>query len=64
MDEYRKQLALNATAEEAAQFEAIKQYHKRSSDSDTIRFLIHQEAEKIFAKNITGETLKGGKQTA
>ena len=64
MGDYRKQLSMYANAEEAAQFEAIKLHHKRSSDSDTIRFLIQQEAEKIFGKNTAGAITKGGRPTA
>ena len=47
-----RQLALAATIEEVKRFEAVKRYHKRSSDSDTLRFLIDQEAEKILSKNV------------
>ena len=45
-----KHLSLFATDEEWDMFEAIKRYHLRKTDSDTLRFLIKQEAEKIFAK--------------
>ena len=44
-----KHLSLFATNEEWRMFEAIKQHYLRKTDSDTLRFLIKQEAEKIFA---------------
>lgn len=47
-----RQLALGATEDEVRKFELIKNFHCRKSDSDMIRFLINQEAEKIFPKNI------------
>ena len=55
---YKKQpalrhLALFASAEECRKFELIKTYHCRKSDSDMLRFLINQEAEKIFPQNTT-----------
>ena len=46
-----RQLALSASAEEVRKFEVIKAHHRRRSDSDTIRFLIEQEAEKILSQN-------------
>lgn len=45
-----KHISLFASDEEWDMFEAIKRYHLRKTDSDTLRFLIKQEAEKIFAK--------------
>jgi len=47
-----RQLALGATEEEIRKFELIKNFYCRKSDSDMIRFLINQEAEKILPKNI------------
>ena len=46
-----RQLALGASAEELRKFEVIKAHHRRRSDSDTIRFLIEQEAEKILSSS-------------
>jgi len=48
----RKHISLFATDEEWNMFEAIKRYHLRKTDSDTLRFLIKQEAEKILANSI------------
>ena len=45
-------LALGANAEELEKFELIKQYHSRRSDSDMLRFLINQEAEKILLNTV------------
>ena len=47
-----RQLALGANAEEVRKFELIKTYHCRRSDSDMLRFLINQEAEKILPKPV------------
>ena len=44
-----KHISLFATSEEWSMFEAIKHYHLRKTDSDTLRFLIKQEAEKILS---------------
>ena len=44
-----KHISLFATDEEWSMLEAIKQHHLRKTSSDTLRFLIKQEAEKIFA---------------
>ena len=46
-----KHISLFATCEEWNMFEAIKRYHLRKTDSDTLRFLIKQEAEKILANS-------------
>lgn len=46
-----RQLALGANEEEIRKFELIKNFHCRKSDSDMLRFLINQEAEKILPKN-------------
>lgn len=46
-----KHISLFATDEEWSMFEAIKRHHLRKTDSDTVRFLIKQEAEKIFSKD-------------
>lgn len=43
----KRQLTLQATPQEQCRFERIKKYYKRTSDSDTIRMLIDNEAEKI-----------------
>ena len=45
-----RQLALGANEEEVRKFELIKNFHCRKSDSDMLRFLINQEAEKILPK--------------
>lgn len=44
-------ISLRASNEEIAKIELIKEHYCRSSNSDMIRFLIHQEAEKILTKN-------------
>ena len=46
-----KHISLFATNEEWSMFESIKRYHLRKTDSDTLRFLIKQEAEKILANS-------------
>ena len=46
-----RQLAMGANKEEVRKFELIKEHHQRKSDSDMIRFLINQEAEKILKKS-------------
>ena len=51
MAEDKKQIALQANEEEVRLIELIKEHHHRKSDSDMIRFLINQEAEKILNKN-------------
>ena len=51
-----RQLALGANAEEVRKFELIKTYHCRRSDSDMLRFLINQEAEKILPKPVPAGT--------
>ena len=48
---FARQLAMGANKEELHKFELIKDYHQRKSDSDMIRFLINQEAEKILKKS-------------
>jgi len=48
---YERHIALFASQEEVRKFELIKTFHCRKSDSDMVRFLINQEAEKIFPKN-------------
>ena len=45
-----RQLALGANEEEVRKFELIKNFHCRKSDSDMLRFLINQEAEKILPR--------------
>lgn len=46
-----RQLALVATAAELRDFELVRSFYRRKSDSDTLRFLITDAAEKILAKN-------------
>ena len=46
-----RQLSLFANAEECRKFEFVKSFYCRKSDSDMLRFLINQEAEKILSKN-------------
>lgn len=46
-----KPIAIYATPEEVRQFELIKAFHNRSSNSDMLRVLIKNEAEKILGKN-------------
>lgn len=41
-------VALPANKQELKMLENVKQFHKRSSDADTIRFLLIQENEKIL----------------
>jgi len=46
-----KIIAIYATPEEVRLFEFIKAFHNRSSNSDMLRVLIKNEAEKILNKN-------------
>lgn len=46
-----KQIAAYVTPEELRQFELVKAYHNRSNNSDMLRVLIKNEAEKILPKN-------------
>ena len=55
---------MNATPEEMALFERVKAFHARKSNSDMIRFLIVQEAAKIFPKISPIGEKKGDRQTA
>lgn len=48
-----KHISLVATPEEMRLFEQIKKHHDRHTDSDMIRFLIRQEAEKILPAKTT-----------
>ena len=48
-----KQIAAYMTPEELRQFELVKAFHNRSNNSDMIRVLIKNEAEKILPKNST-----------
>ena len=50
-----KHISLFATDEEWSMFKAIKQHYLRKTDSDTLRFLIKQEAEKIFANSMPND---------
>ncbi|MBQ7731436.1 MAG: hypothetical protein IJT68_06325 [Lentisphaeria bacterium] len=49
-------LALKANKHELVLFERIKKFHRRASDSDMIRFLIEQEAEKILPRVVPADT--------
>jgi len=53
------QIALNCTADELRLFNSIKEHHQRKTDSDCLRFLIRQEAEKIFRKTAHVRTNTG-----
>ena len=43
-----RQIALNANEQELKALERIKEHYSRTSDADTIRFLLNQENEKIL----------------
>ena len=43
-----RQVALNANEQEVEALERIKQHYSRTSDADTIRFLIKQADQKIL----------------
>ena len=47
-----KQIAAYVTEEEMRQFELVKTFHNRSNNSDMLRVLIKNEAEKILPKNV------------
>ena len=47
-----RQIALNANERELEALERIKAHYARTSDSDTIRFLIIQENKKILAQTM------------
>ena len=47
-----RQVALNANAQELEALERIKQHYSRTSDADTIRFLIIQENKKILTETV------------
>ncbi|MBR2510415.1 MAG: hypothetical protein IKB71_11825 [Lentisphaeria bacterium] len=51
----KQQIAIWATKEEVAMLEAIRIHYDRSTNSDTLRFLIKSESEKILQKNISKE---------
>lgn len=51
----KTQICLWATPEEIKLIEQIKLYHRRTTNSDTLRFLIQQEAEKILPQIISNE---------
>lgn len=53
-----KPIAIYATPEELRQFELIKAFHNRSSNSDMLRVLIKNEAEKILKKNVPNGVLQ------
>ena len=55
----KTQVSLWATPEEIKQLEQIRVFHKRSTISDTIRFLITQESENFLSQNISNEISKG-----
>lgn len=44
-------LFLSANEDEREKIERIKQFHKRKTISDTLRFLIETEHEKILSEN-------------
>lgn len=45
-------ISLYANEEEQKNFELIKKDMRRKSDSDTLRALIGEKAEKILSKNV------------
>jgi hypothetical protein len=47
-----RQIALNANEQELEALERIKQHYSRTSDADTIRFLIIQENKKILTETV------------
>ena len=50
-----KHISIVATREEVNVFEQIKRHYQRKTDSDMLRFLINQEAQKILGHSaITG----------
>jgi hypothetical protein len=53
------QIALNCTADELRLFNSIKEHHQRKTDSDCLRFLIRQEAEKILGRKVHTRTSAG-----
>lgn len=51
-----RQIALNANEQELEALERIKEHYSRTSDADTIRFLLKQADEKILnEKSPVGE---------
>lgn len=52
----KQQLSIWATEEEVKKLEFIRTFYGRSTNSDTLRFLINAESEKILTKNISKET--------
>lgn len=51
-----RQIALNANEQELEALKRIKEHYSRTSDADTIRFLLKQADEKILnEKSPTGE---------
>ena len=54
-----KQIAAYVTPEELRQFELVKAFYNRSNNSDMLRVLIKNEAEKILPKNIPAGTIQG-----
>ena len=45
-----RQIALNANEQELKALERIKEHYSRTSDADTIRFLLKQADEKILTE--------------
>lgn len=47
-----RQIALNANEQELEALERIKEHYSRTSDADTIRFLLKQANEKILSETM------------
>jgi len=55
-----RQIALNANEQELESLERIKQHYSRTSDADTIRFLIKQADQKILNGAVPLDTAAAG----
>lgn len=48
---FPKTISILATPDEILQIERIKRYHHRKTTADMLRYLIAEEAKKIFAND-------------
>lgn len=49
-------IAIHATPAELAEVERLKEFYQRKTNSDLLRFLIHDQAQKILPKNVSIDT--------
>ena len=49
-------IAIHATSAEVAEVERLKIFYQRKTNSDLLRFLIHEHAKKILSENVSIDT--------